>query len=48
MAYDEWLAERLNDYFEDRNDIEVKKIFGGLCFMVSNHMCYGIKGIKKS
>ena len=44
MAYDEGLAERLNDYFGDRNDVEVKKMFGGLCFMVSNHMCCGIIG----
>ncbi len=44
MAYDEGLAERLNDYFEGRTDVEVKKMFGGLCFMVSNHMCCGIIG----
>ena len=44
MAYDEGLEERLNDYFEYRNDVEVKKMFGGLCFMVSNHMCCGIIG----
>ncbi|MFC1532756.1 TfoX/Sxy family protein [Thermodesulfobacteriota bacterium] len=44
MAYDEGLAERLNDYFEDRNDVEVKKMFGDLCFMVSDHMCCGIIG----
>ncbi len=44
MAYDEGLAERLHDYFDDRNDVEVKKMFGGLCFMVSSHMCCGIVG----
>ena len=44
MAYDEGLAERLYDYFRDREDVEVKKMFGGLCFMVSNHMCCGIIG----
>ena len=44
MAYDEGLAERLHDYFEGRDDVEVKKMFGGLCFMVSNHMCCGIVG----
>lgn len=44
MAYDEGLAERLHDYFEGRPDVEVKKMFGGLCFMVSNHMCCGILG----
>jgi TfoX/Sxy family transcriptional regulator of competence genes len=44
MAYDEGLAERLYNHFEDRKDVEVKKMFGGLCFMVSNHMCCGIVG----
>ncbi len=44
MAYDEGLAERLQDYFEERTDVEIKKMFGGLCFMVSNHMCCGIVG----
>ncbi len=44
MAYDEGLAERLREYFQDRSDVEIKKMFGGLCFMVSNHMCCGIVG----
>jgi TfoX/Sxy family transcriptional regulator of competence genes len=42
MAYDEGLAERIREYFADRLDVEEKKMFGGLCFMVSNHMCCGI------
>jgi TfoX/Sxy family transcriptional regulator of competence genes len=42
MAYDEGLAERLNEYFKNKNDIEVKKMFGGLCFMLKDHMCCGI------
>jgi len=44
MAYDEGLAERLRLAFDDRQDVEEKKMFGGLCFMVSNHMCCGIVG----
>lgn len=44
MAYDEGLAERLREIFQDRPDVEIKKMFGGLCFMVSNHMCCGIVG----
>ena len=42
MAYDETLAERIRDYFQFRADVEAKKMFGGLCFMVSGHMCCGI------
>ncbi|MCG8427286.1 MAG: TfoX/Sxy family protein [Chromatiales bacterium] len=44
MAYDEGLAERLREQFQDRHDVEEKKMFGGLCFMVSQHMCCGIVG----
>lgn len=42
MAYDEGLAERLHDHFKNRLDVNVKKMFGGLCFMVADHMCCGI------
>jgi len=42
MSYDEGLAERVRDVLQDRTDVEEKKMFGGLCFMVSNHMCCGI------
>ena len=44
MAYDEGLAERIRSCFDGRNDVEEKKMFGGLCFMVSQHMCCGIIG----
>ena len=42
MAYDEGLAERLREVFSDRSDIEEKKMFGGIAFMLSGHMCVGI------
>ncbi len=44
MAYDEGLAERIREQFLERLDVEEKKMFGGLCFMVSRHMCCGIVG----
>jgi len=44
MAYDQALERRLRSIFSDRKDVEVKKMFGGLCFMVSKHMCCGIVG----
>jgi len=46
MAYDEGLAQRLRDIFQDQKEVEEKKMFGGLCFMVSKHMCCGIVGEK--
>lgn len=42
MAYDKGLAQRIREQLQERPDVEEKKMFGGLCFMVSNHMCCGI------
>ncbi len=42
MAYDEGLAERIRDAMRGRSDVVEKKMFGGLCFMVSGNMCCGI------
>lgn len=42
MAYDEGLAERLQDYFSGRSDVVEKKMFGGIAFMLRGHMCVGI------
>ena len=44
MAFDEGLARRIREQLQDRADVEEKKMFGGLCFMVSSHMCCGIVG----
>ncbi len=42
MAFDEGLAERIRGVFQGRLDVAEKKMFGGLCFMVQDHMCCGI------
>lgn len=42
MAYDEGLAQRIREQLQDHPGVEEKKMFGGLCFMVSRHMCCGI------
>lgn len=42
MAFDEGLAERIREALSDTINVEEKKMFGGLCFMVNNHMCCGI------
>lgn len=39
MAFDRGLEERLSDYFQGRYDLHTKKMFGGLCFLLSGHMC---------
>lgn len=42
MAYDEKLAERVRIALSNRDDVEEKKMMGGLVFMVDDKMCMGI------
>ncbi|WP_426357800.1 TfoX/Sxy family protein [Pseudocolwellia sp. HL-MZ19] len=42
MAFDRGLEERLYEHFQARHDLVVKKMFGGLCFILSEHMCCAI------
>jgi TfoX/Sxy family transcriptional regulator of competence genes len=44
MAYNETLANRVREMIALITDaVEEKKMFGGLCFMVNDKMCVGIK-----
>jgi TfoX/Sxy family transcriptional regulator of competence genes len=44
MAYDESLAERTAAIIaRTHSDVEEKKMFGGLCFMVNGKMCVGVE-----
>lgn len=44
MAYDEKLADRVREIIVDTHkNIEEKKMFGGLCFMVNDKMCIGVE-----
>lgn len=48
MAYDEFLADRIKQILkEEHADFFVKKMFGGLCFMVNDKMLCGIHFDKK-
>lgn len=42
MAYDEKLAQRIRDVLSTQSNVEEKKMFGGICYLVSNHMCCGV------
>jgi len=42
VAYNEDLAERVRVVLADRTDVEEKKMFGGLSFMVAGQMCCGV------
>ena len=44
MAFDEGLAERLRALVADDVDTRERKMFGGLCFLCSGNMAYGIVG----
>lgn len=44
MAYDEGLAERVNEVMGERPDLTVKKMFGGLCYLINGNMALGITG----
>jgi TfoX/Sxy family transcriptional regulator of competence genes len=44
MAYNEKLAEKVRSIIaETQKNIEEKKMFGGLCFMVNDKMCIGVE-----
>ena len=42
MAFDEGLAELLRNDLIDEEQVEEKKMFGGLCFMLNGHMLCGV------
>ncbi len=42
MAYDEGVAERLRDAYRQVLNVEEKKMFGGIAFMVGGHMSCGV------
>jgi TfoX/Sxy family transcriptional regulator of competence genes len=44
MAYDEDLAARVRALFGNRVDIEEKKMFGGLTFLLNGNMAVGLSG----
>ncbi len=44
MAYNEKLADRVREIISlTHKNIEEKKMFGGLCFMVNDKMCIGVE-----
>jgi len=42
MPYDERLAARIRSLLAARGDVEEKRMFGGLAFMVGGHMAIGV------
>jgi TfoX/Sxy family transcriptional regulator of competence genes len=44
VAYSEPLAGRVRALLSDRDDVAERPMFGGLTFMVAEHMCCGVPG----
>jgi len=44
VAYEEGVAERIRAALGRRRDVEEKRMFGGLAFMVAGHMAVGVVG----
>src|SRR5438067_3943148 len=44
MAYDEDLAERIRELVADESDLDEKKMFGGLAFLVGGNMAVAASG----
>ena len=44
MAFNEVAAKRVRDVLSEESTASEKRMFGGLAFMVSGHMCCGIVG----
>ncbi len=44
MAYDEGLAQRVREVLDVREDINEKKMFGGLSFLLNGNMAVGVIG----
>jgi TfoX/Sxy family transcriptional regulator of competence genes len=44
MAYSERLASRIREILSEGGEVEERKMFGGLAFMVDGHMCCGVTG----
>ncbi len=44
MSYNEKLADRVREIISlTHKNVEEKKMFGGLCFMVNDKMCIGVE-----
>jgi TfoX/Sxy family transcriptional regulator of competence genes len=44
MAYNEQLSNRVRESLGDLENVEEKTMFGGICYMVDDKMCIGVKG----
>jgi TfoX/Sxy family transcriptional regulator of competence genes len=44
MAFDEDLARRVRSLLDGRSDVDERRMFGGIGFLVAGNMCCGVHG----
>lgn len=44
MAFDEGLAARIRALLDERSDVEDKRMFGGIGFLIAGNMACGVSG----
>jgi TfoX/Sxy family transcriptional regulator of competence genes len=44
VAYDETLGDRVRGVLGDRADLDERRMFGGLAFLLAGNMCCGVLG----
>jgi TfoX/Sxy family transcriptional regulator of competence genes len=44
MAFDEALAQRIRGVLDARSDVDERKMFGGIAFLVAGNMACGVVG----
>lgn len=42
MAYDTTIERRIDALIADRDNLEKKKMFGGVCYLTGGNICFGI------
>jgi TfoX/Sxy family transcriptional regulator of competence genes len=44
VAFDDVLAQRVRTHLDARSDVEERRMFGGIGFLIAGNMCCGVHG----
>jgi len=44
MAYNEEIAQKIRNQLSHLDNVQEKRMFGGICFMLDDKMCIGVNG----
>jgi TfoX/Sxy family transcriptional regulator of competence genes len=42
MPYDEQIEKKIQELIDEWKDLDKKKMFGGICYLIHGNMCFGI------